>query len=45
MEGPQENTQVDYSNMTVMELKELATEKGIEFNSKITKSELIEKLG
>ncbi|SCI51267.1 HeH/LEM domain [uncultured Clostridium sp.] len=44
VEEPQ-NTKLEYSDMTVAELKNIATEKGIEFDSKIKKAELIEKLG
>ena len=34
-----------YETLTVKELKAIAKEKGIVFNSKTTKAELIEKLG
>ena len=36
---------IDYETLTVKELKAIAKEKGIVFNSKTTKAELIEKLG
>lgn len=42
VEVPQD---VDLNSLTVAELKDIATEKGIEFDSKIKKAELIEKLG
>lgn len=35
----------NYETLTVKELKAIAKEKGIVFNSKTTKAELIEKLG
>ena len=44
VEGPQEEN-IDYSNMTVAELKLVAKEQGIEGYSKLNKSQLIEKLG
>lgn len=44
MEEPQVQ-ELDYETLTVAELKDIATEKGIEFDSKIRKAELIEKLG
>ena len=36
---------INYEALTVKELKSIAKEKGIVFNSKTTKAELIEKLG
>lgn len=36
---------INYEALTVKELKAIAKEKGIVFNSKTTKAELIEKLG
>ena len=36
---------IDYSTMTLAELKQVAKEKGIEGYSKLNKSQLIEKLG
>ena len=36
---------INYETLTVKELKAIAKEKGIVFNSKTTKAELIEKLG
>ena len=42
MEEPQ-GQELDYETLTVAELKDI--EKGIEFDSKIKKAELIEKLG
>ena len=44
MEDPQ-GQELDYETLTVAELKDIAIEKGIEFDSKIKKAELIEKLG
>lgn len=44
VEGPQEEN-VDYSTMTLAELKLVAKEQGIEGYSKLNKSQLIEKLG
>lgn len=41
VEGPQE---LDLNTLTMAELKYMATEKGIDFDSRIRKSELIEKL-
>ena len=43
MEEPQEET-VDYSSMTVTQLKAIAKEKGIEGYSNLKKAELIERL-
>ena len=42
VEGPQ---CIDYSTMTLAELKIIAKEQGIEGYSKLNKSQLIEKLG
>ncbi|WP_082007850.1 Rho termination factor N-terminal domain-containing protein [Terrisporobacter othiniensis] len=42
VEGPQG---IDYSTMTLAELKIIAKEQGIEGYSKLNKSQLIEKLG
>ena len=42
VEDPQ---MINYETLTVKELKAIAKEKGIVFNSKTTKAELIEKLG
>ena len=36
---------INYETLTVKELKAISKEKGIVFNSKTTKAELIEKLG
>lgn len=44
VEGPQEEN-IDYSTMTLAELKQVAKGKGIEGYSKLNKSQLIEKLG
>lgn len=44
VEAPQGND-LDYSTMTLSQLKSIAKEKGIEGYSKLNKSELIEKLG
>ena len=44
VEEPQ-GQELDYETLTVAELKDIAIEKGIEFDSKIKKAELIEKLG
>lgn len=44
MEAPQ-GTDLDYSTMTLSELKGIAKERGIEGYSKLNKSELIKKLG
>lgn len=44
VEVPQEH-KLDYSTMTLSELKGIAKERGIEGYSKLNKSELIEKLG
>ncbi|WP_286233337.1 hypothetical protein [Romboutsia ilealis] len=42
MEAPQE---IDFNALTMAELKDMAIEKGVKFDSKIKKAELIEKLG
>ena len=42
VEDPQD---IDLNSLTIAELKDIAIEKGIEFDSKIKKAELIEKLG
>ena len=42
VEDPQE---IDYSSMTVSQLREIAKNKGIEGYSSMKKAELIEKLG
>mgnify|MGYP002608006373 FL=1 len=42
MEAPQS---IDYSSMTVAQLREIAKNKGIEGYSSLKKAELIEKLG
>lgn len=44
MEAPQ-GTDLDYSTMTLSQLKTIAKENGIEGYSKLNKSELIERLG
>ncbi len=44
VEGPQEE-KIDYSAMTLAQLKQVAKEQGIEGYSKLNKSQLIEKLG
>ena len=44
VEGPQEEN-IDYSAMTLAQLKQVAKEQGIEGYSKLNKSQLIEKLG
>lgn len=43
MEDPQKD--VDYSSMTLTELRALAKERGLEGYSKLNKAELIERLG
>lgn len=44
VEGPQEKN-IDYSTMTLAELKQIAKEQGIEGYSKLNKAKLLEKLG
>ena len=44
VEEPQ-GQELNYESLTVAELKKIATEKGIQFDAKIKKAELIEKLG
>ena len=44
VEGPQEEN-INYSSMTLAQLKQVAKEQGIEGYSKLNKSQLIEKLG